>query len=149
MKLHKDIKAFAAVLMIFFGQNVNAQNETTEGTPNYLSVVKQYADKMIKDGRDNYGDEQTPLFASVLNRKTLKLDEALESIEIPGVRESDRAITGANMIHDIDLYQILDQLTTITEERKYANEADKALEYFLTNCQTNQLQVDHLLCINY
>jgi poly(beta-D-mannuronate) lyase len=113
-----------------------APSEVKKETPDYLSVVKQYAELMMKDSRDNYGDERTPLFASVLNRKTLKIDPALESVEIPGVRIRDRSITGANLIHDIDLYQILYQITAITGEKKYANEADSALAYFLENSQS-------------
>jgi len=40
-------------------------------------------------------------------------------------------------MHDQNLYQVLYGLTRATGERKYADEADKALSYFLTNCQSS------------
>jgi hypothetical protein len=40
-----------------------------------LEVVRRYADAMIEQGRDVYGAVQSPLFASTLSRKTLRLPE--------------------------------------------------------------------------
>ena len=136
MKLPKGIKTMVACALVVLGQYVYPENEVKKEIPDYLLIVKQYADQMIRNGRDHYGHEQSPLFASALNRKKLELDPTLESVEISGVRVRDRAITGANLLHDADLYQILYQLTAMTGEKRYASEADKALKYFLKNGQS-------------
>jgi len=60
--------------------------------------------------------------------------ETYESI--PGVRENDRSVGGANPQEDKALYSINYELTEVTGDEKYAREADKALEYFFKNCQS-------------
>jgi hypothetical protein len=65
--------------------------------------------------------------------------EALLSLkrESWGIRSHDRLLTGANPMHDQNLYQILYALTELTGEKKYADEADKTLEWFFENCQSD------------
>lgn len=116
---------------------VSCQKNKEEDTI-YSSAVKCYAQMMIEQGRDVYGDEHSPLFASSLDRATMKPDTAIASVKIPGVRKTDRSLAGANMIHDIGLYQILYDLTNATGDLQYAVEADKALEYFFNNCQISE-----------
>lgn len=58
--------------------------------------------------------------------------------KISGVRESDRSIGGANPQQDRSLYAILYQLTSLTGDEKYAREANEALEYFFTHCQSEE-----------
>jgi hypothetical protein len=104
--------------------------------PNYLAIVKSYAKAMMKDGRDVYGKESTPLFAAALDRTTMKLGSLERFGSIPDVREVDRALGGANPQQDAHLYAILYELTELTGRKKYAREADKALEFFFTHCQS-------------
>ena len=43
----------------------------------YLQIVKLYADTLLERGRDTYGKANCPLFATTLDRKTLRMfDEA-------------------------------------------------------------------------
>ena len=77
----------------------------------YLAIVKWYADAMIKDGRDTYGPEHSPLFASALDRQTMRMG-LFE--DIPGVRAGDHALGGANPQVDVELYAILYRLTLLT-----------------------------------
>jgi hypothetical protein len=101
----------------------------------YLQMVKSYADTLLEHGRDTYGDVKTPLIASALDRKSLSLiTEDLGRIE--GIRNGDRSLYGANPMHDQDLYQVLYALSEVTGDKKYAQEADKALKWFFDNCQS-------------
>jgi hypothetical protein len=101
--------------------------------PDYLGIVKKYADAMIQDGRDTYGKVHSPLFASALDRKTMKIGSLPR---IPKVRLSDRSLGGANPQTEYGLYALLYQLTKLTGDKRYAMEADRALKYFFTYCQS-------------
>lgn len=105
-----------------------------DAAPDYLQIVRAYADTMIQHGRDEYGSIQSPLFASTLDRKTLKVPEKFPG-NIEGIRNSDRAL-GANPMHDENLYQVLYALSEITGDVRYAAEADKALRWFFEHSQS-------------
>jgi hypothetical protein len=112
--------------------------------PDYLEIVTAYADALLDRGRDTCGEEESPLIATTLDRKTLKLFEGpeLERIKnIPqegwGIRPHDRMPSGANPQHDQNLYQILYALSEITGNRRYAAEADKTLKWFFEHCQSD------------
>jgi len=116
------------------------------GPPDYLQLVKSYADTMLEEGRDTYGTQQSPLFATTLDRKRLKMFERtgleqlwqmrLDDWQNWRVRNRDRMTTGANPMHHQNLYQILYALTLITGEHRYAEEAEKSLKWFFRNCQS-------------
>ena len=103
--------------------------------PDYLQFVRSYADALIENGRDTYGTEHSPLFASTLDRSALSLMTAAPG-KIQGIRNGDRTLTGANPMHDQNLYQILYALTRLTGRKQYAKEADKALKWFFEHCQS-------------
>ena len=117
-------------LLVFVCQDVAAEKR-----PDYLRIVKSYADALIENGRDTYGTEYSPLFASTLDRSTLSLMSTKPS-RIQGIRNGDRSLAGANPMHDQDLYQILYALTKLTGRKRYAKEADKALKWFFQHCQS-------------
>lgn len=111
----------------------------------YLIHVEEYANALLEHGRDTYGKEYSPLIATTLIRGTLSLPEgdSLEALlslhrESWGIRAHDRMLTGANPMHDQNLYQILYALTDLTEGQKYADEANKTLRWFFMNCQSEQ-----------
>jgi len=99
----------------------------------YLKIVQAYAETLMERGRDTYGAKESPLFAAALDRRDLAPGDFPG---IAGIRPQDRCTTGANPMHDENLYQILYALTSITGEAKYATEADKALKFFFENCQS-------------
>jgi len=114
-----------------------------EKTPDLLQIVRSYADTTIERGRDRYGALPSPLFASTLDRKTTSLfqGEGLNRVvdirrEDWGIRPHDRMVTGANPMHDQNLYQALYALTEVTGDRRYALEADRTLKWFFENCQS-------------
>jgi hypothetical protein len=92
---------------------------------------------MVRDGRDGYGREHSPLFAAALDRKTMQLGSRGQFGKIEGVRETDRSIGGANPQVDVPLYQILYALSEITGKAGYATEADQALGFFFNHCQSS------------
>ncbi|MHC4363001.1 MAG: hypothetical protein ACYSTZ_09250, partial [Planctomycetota bacterium] len=110
------------------------------GRGDYLQVVRSYADTMLEKGRDRYGKEHSPLFATTLDRKNVEIfDEAglerlwqnrLDDWDNWRIRNRDRMTTGANPMHDQNLYQVLYALTEITGEKRYAKEADRTIKWF-------------------
>jgi len=117
---------------LIFVVGARAAESKPEKRPDYLNVVKAYADTLIARGRDTYGNVHSPLFAVALDRKKL----TIEGVKSPAsVRVEDSSVGGANPMHDQNLYQILYALTEITGQQKYAAEADKALKYFFEHCQ--------------
>jgi hypothetical protein len=103
----------------------------------------QYAEALIQHGRDHYGREASPLIAVTLDRNTLELPGeeimlGLQKLERSswGIRNHDRMLTGANPMHDQNLYQILYALSHISGDPRYSAEADSTLAWFFGHCQS-------------
>lgn len=110
----------------------------------YLDTVRAYADAMLEHGRDSYGEVKSPAFAATLDRKTMRLPEGEAAARIEhisrsnwGIRTGDRTLTGANPMHDQNLYQVLHALTKATGDERYAKHADEALQWFFGSCQSS------------
>ena len=99
-----------------------------------LQIVVSYAEALLEHGRDAYGPQHSPLIAAALDRSSLSLTDSAPSIE--GIREGDRSLSGANPMHDQDLYQILYALAEVTGREHYAQEADEVLTWFFEHCQS-------------
>jgi predicted neuraminidase len=100
----------------------------------YLKTVRAYADAMLDHGRDKFGSESTPLFATVLDRKTYQIPEGKVSDLVRArVPQENKSI--ANPHYDQNLLQVLHALTKITGEPRYAAEAARTIEYFVKHCQ--------------
>jgi hypothetical protein len=141
---------FLCAAFFSFGRDCFAAGEKTKAPdkrgPDYLRIVQSYARALIARGRDRYGQETSPLFATTLDRQSMTIfDEAdLERLwqirlqDWPNwrIRNRDRMTTGANPMHDQNLYQVLYALTEITGEERYAQEADKTITWFFEHCQS-------------
>lgn len=103
----------------------------------YLRVVRAYADALLERGRDVYGSERSPLFASALDREAMSLLTRKPSPP-EGIRGEDRTLTGSNPMHDENLYRLLYVLSELTGDERYARAADEALRFFLTRCQSEE-----------
>jgi hypothetical protein len=112
----------------------------------YMEIAKAYADYMIEHGRDRYGKIHSPLFVSAMNRKTGKVFKApyphvIAKPYAPGLRRDhkmrpyDRSYVGGNPIQDIPLYGLLYRLSELIGQKRYAEEADKSIDWFLSNTQ--------------
>ncbi len=100
----------------------------------YLDVARRYADAMIEHGRDVYGPEHSPVFASALALDPIALPADLPPIE--GIRKDDRTYAGGNPMHDENLYMMLYDLADATRDARYREAADDALRYFFEHAQS-------------
>lgn len=110
------------------------QEARAQRAERYLSVVRAYADAMIEHGRDTYGEVQSPAFTSVLDRDTFQIPKELPPIT--DIRQHDRSYGGGNPMHDECLYVLLYDLSHVTGEARYAQEADASLQWYLTHIQS-------------
>ena len=122
---------------------LEAADEQSQQPPDYLAIVRAYADAMIKSGQDTYGQKHSPLFAEALDRKTMRMLEgdslkkvAAMTRDAWGIRPHDRMLGGSNPQHCQNLYQVLLQLTEITGQKYYAEAADRSLKFFFEHCQS-------------
>ena len=120
-----------------------AVDDKSQESYDYLTIVKAYADAMIRYGQDTYGQEHSPLFAEELDRNTMRMlkgdslkNAAAITRDMWGIRTHDRMLGGSNPQHCQNLYQILYQLTELTGQKRYADEADRSLKYFFEKCQS-------------
>jgi len=103
--------------------------------PDYLSVVRRYADAMIEHGRDTYGTQPSGLLLSALDRHTQR---PLVTRPAPpaGIRREDRvglpwrALTGANPQLDENLLRVFYALTDLTGDPRYRETADHEVRWF-------------------
>ena len=131
LRLMRPVWALGAFLLLVAASCVAADTSASE--PDYLALVTAYADAMLEHGRDRYGKEHSPLFAAAMDRETLVLGGGGD---IEGIRNGDRTLSGANPMHDLNLYQVLYGLAEITGDARYSAEADKALRYYFAHCQS-------------
>ncbi|MCF7838716.1 MAG: LamG domain-containing protein [Candidatus Marinimicrobia bacterium] len=103
-------------------------------TADFLRYVRAYADALIAHGRARLPDPQTPLFPITLDRATYALPAGKVGALITA-RVPQEFAQIANPHHDLNFYQVLYALTRFTGEPKYAQAADRALDYFLNHCQ--------------
>lgn len=117
--------------------------------PDYLTMVRRYADTMLEHGTDRYGPEKTPLFAGLLMRRTPpEIPQSAvyaedgsgadprDTVNFPPIyKGNNRAhkITyrGCDVADDAGLYQTLYRLSEITRNPRYASAADASLQWFL------------------
>ncbi len=104
----------------------------------FFAVVRRYADAMIDRGRDTVGPVKTGLFLSALDRSTLAL-LTVRPAAPAGIRRGDRpgrawsAMNGANPHLDQNFLRILNTLSEVTGEPRYAKAADEELSWFFKN----------------
>jgi ankyrin repeat protein len=102
-----------------------ATNTSAAESSKYLNAVREFADNVLKYGRDTYGPKNTPLFVDGLNIHT---HEPVEWIAPNG----DRWIL-SNLASQQNLFRTLDGLTTITGDPKYRQAATEAIGYAFEN----------------
>ncbi len=101
-----------------------AGSKSDPSDPNrYLNAVREFADNVLKYGRDTYGPKHTPLFVDGLNIHT---HEPVKWIAPNG----DRWIL-SNQASQQNLFRTLDGLTRVTGDPKYKQALDKALSFIL------------------
>jgi len=122
----------------------------------YLKAVRKFADSVIKNGRDVYGDKHTPLFVDGLHVETLepviwkfnpslnrewawaKLREGWDGHKIRRERAKFPAQKWilSNFASQQPLMRMLDGLTGLTGDKKYRQAAKEATGYVLEHLRT-------------
>jgi hypothetical protein len=121
----------------------------------YLQMVRAFVETMMTHGADHYGPVHSPLFAAMLDLKTLALPVQSLPEEFfhgnprqrqtfkfgfpnppVGIRPGDRAPMGNNLEHDINLLRVMYELTALTGEKRYAAHADAYIRFWLLHCQS-------------
>jgi hypothetical protein len=127
--------ACASVLILLAVGDYGLAASPAKGeAPDLMAIVRGYADAMIDKSRTNLPDPKLPLFPIVLTRDTYQIPERkVGNLVTARVPQEFKNI--ANPHHDLNLYQVLYALSTLTGEPRYAAEADRVLGHFLKSCQ--------------
>jgi pectate lyase len=112
------------------------------GTPDpndnsrYLNAVREFADNVLKYGRDTYGPKHTPLFVDGLNIHT---HEPVKWISPKGdvftATETEEWIL-SNFASQQTLLRTLDGLSTLTGDPKYRDAAKEVIKYAFENLRS-------------
>ena len=93
----------------------------------YVKAVREFADNVIKHGRDVYGPKKTPLFVDGVNVDTRE----------PGkLGKGERAWILCNLACQQNLMRTLDGLSKVTGEPKYRETAVEATTYAFANLRS-------------
>ena len=131
---------------------------TSGGTPDYLKAAVDFADCMLKYGRDRYGTVHSPLFAVLLTREAeprigpyplfadpervgnypvynrFDFNKCLNyPAGLGGEGPHKVTVYGCDPYEDRDLYTLLIDLSRITGNARYKAEAEKALTWWFTH----------------
>ncbi|MHC4464267.1 MAG: ankyrin repeat domain-containing protein [Planctomycetota bacterium] len=90
----------------------------------YLDAVREFADNVLKYGRDTYGPKHTPLFVDGLNVNTR---------EPVKWRRNGEVWILSNLASQQNLFRTLDGLSAVTSDPMYKQAAMKAIEYAFEN----------------
>jgi pectate lyase len=117
--------ALAALFLLIVLPGILAQNSWADEDSKYLKAVREFADNVLKYGRDTYGPKHTPLFVDGLNIHT---HEPVKWISSDG----EKWIL-SNLASQQNLFRTLDGLSKITGDPKYRQAAAHAIEHALSN----------------
>jgi pectate lyase len=122
-------QAVLAILLIYQSSIcLAAETPDPNSSTKYLDAVREFADNVLKYGRDTYGPKHTPLFVDGLNIHT---HEPVKWIDPDGIRW-----ILSNFASQQTLLRTLDGLTEITGDLKYRQAAMDAIKYAFENLRT-------------
>ena len=116
------------VLLVITLAALPVRNLWADEDSKYLDAVREFADNVLKYGRDTYGPKHTPLFVDGLNIHT---HEPVKWIS----PEGERWIL-SNLASQQNLFRTLDGLTKITGDSKYRQAAMDAIKYAFDNLRS-------------
>jgi pectate lyase len=123
---HRIVLAILLVcqISVCLGQETADPNNSSK----YLDAVREFADNVLKYGRDTYGPKHTPLFVDGLN---IHSHEPVKWIDPDGTKWII-----SNLASQQTLMRTLDGLSRITGNPKYREAAMQAIEYALERLRT-------------
>jgi len=112
----------------------SAESSISGEESKYLQAVQEFADNVLKHGRDTYGPKHTPLFVDGLNIHT---HDPVKWISPKGgnvltATETEKWIL-SNFASQQTLLRTLDGLSAITGDTKYRDAAKQAIKYAFEN----------------
>lgn len=114
---------------VCFAKAIPDANESSK----YLNAVREFADNVLKYGRDTYGPKHTPLFVDGVNIHT---HEPVKWISPKGdvftATETEEWIL-SNFASQQTLLRTLDGLSKVTGDPKYRDAAVQAIKYAFEN----------------
>ena len=116
------LQALSLILCLMTGCVANSR---TDQDTRYLDAVREFADNVLKYGRDTYGPKHTPLFVDGLNIHT---HEPVKWTDPDGTKW-----ILCNLASQQNLFRVLDGLAKITGNPKYRQAAMEAIEYAFDN----------------
>jgi pectate lyase len=131
-KAMKGISRIHVVLCVILSAVIlpcfSAEQESPKKESKYLEAVREFADNVLKYGRDTYGPKHTPLFVDGLNVNTLEPVKWISP-------EGERWIL-SNLASQQNLFRTPDGLTKITGDPKYRQAAMDAIRYAFENLRS-------------
>jgi pectate lyase len=120
-----------AILVCICWASVLTPGLYADDAEKYLRAARAFADTVLADGRDVYGEQHTPLFVDGLHSKTLKPVRW---------KRRDETWVLSNFASQQPLLRTLDALTALTEEKHYSRAAEQATRHALGHlCTPNGL----------
>ncbi len=110
------------LIIVLFSSISHAADTDSKGrdAQRYIKAVSEFADNVLKHGKDTYGPKHTPLFVDGLNVETRK----------PVTWKYKRQIwILSNQASQQNFFRVLDGLTNLTGEEKYRQAACEAIRY--------------------
>jgi len=122
----------------------NSEPNTPQGESKYLDAVREFADNVLKYGRDNYGTKHTPLFVDGLNIHTHEpvkwISPKEEFLREWQVKRTGGLGTEEWILSDFASQQILlrtlDGLSTLSGDPTYREAAMQAIKYTFENLRS-------------
>jgi len=99
------------------------------GSSKYLDAVREFADNVLKYGRDTYGPKHTPLFVDGLNIHTHE--------PVKWITPDRQEWVLSNLASQQNLFRTLVGLSNITGDPKYKNAVEEAIKYAFENLQSS------------
>ena len=103
----------------------------------YTSIARRHLDLLMKHGTDRYGPVHSPLLASTLDPKTLKMVEIKPAV-IQGMPEPHgpyrSPLWGCNLDLMRNTLMAMRTLSGTSGEARYAQHADRALRFYFDHC---------------
>ncbi|MEX0609196.1 MAG: hypothetical protein WD016_12200 [Balneolaceae bacterium] len=120
---------FLVLLLIFLMVGCAVpQNENTNNSP-YLAAVHTFADNVLENGHDEYGEIHSPLFVDGIN---------VETGEPVRWNSGDESWIISNFASQQNLMRVLTGLSALTHEEKYRKAAEEAANYMFENHTDSQ-----------
>lgn len=130
----RDLRGLAvgitSLLSAMLPQVVFAQADTAK-QPDYVAVVRTFADNVLKYGRDTYGERHTPLFVDGINVDTHDPATWVLPDDCAEVWKMPKRQVMSNLASQQVLFRTLVSLSAITGDPRYHQAALDATRYML------------------